>query len=101
MAKPAPAATVEFLTRQRCPLCEHAEEQLDRWAARLNLAVERRDVDADPALRDEFGDRVPVLRTANGVEIAAGRWSQYRTYVALVSYRLAVSRADFEAGAEH
>ena len=100
MAEPATAATVEFLTRANCPLCEHAEGQLARWAARLNLAVDRRDVDSDAALRDEFGNRVLVLRTAAGVELAAGRWSRYRTYVALLSYRLATARADFEAGAD-
>ena len=101
MPESGATATVEFLTRENCLLCVEAERQLARWAPRLNLAVDRRDVDADPELREEFGGRVPVLRTAAGVELASGRWSRYRTYVALVSYRLAASRTDFEAGADH
>ena len=35
----------------------------------LGVAFEELDVDADPALEARFGDRVPVLTDAAGVEV--------------------------------
>lgn len=52
---------LQLLTRAGCHLCEVAGETLDRIAADAGLAVERVDVDADPELQAEFGDRVPVV----------------------------------------
>jgi len=39
----------------------------------LGLAFEHIDVDADPALRERYGERVPVLADRQGVEICEGR----------------------------
>jgi hypothetical protein len=38
-----------------------AAETLQRIAAEAGLVAEERDVDADPALQAEYGDRVPVV----------------------------------------
>lgn len=56
-----PGERLRLLTRTGCHLCEVAGETLDRIAADAGLAVERVDVDADPELQAEFGDRVPVV----------------------------------------
>jgi glutaredoxin len=56
---------LQLLTRAGCHLCDVAAETLGRLAAEgglpaddVDLAV---DVDADPALQAEYGDRVPVV----------------------------------------
>ena len=54
-------ATVTFVTRQGCHLCEQAEPVVRRAAADAGVAFELRDVDADPELQAEYGDRVPVV----------------------------------------
>jgi glutaredoxin len=50
-----------LLTRAGCHLCVVAAETLQRIAAEAGLVAEERDVDADPALQAEYGDRVPVV----------------------------------------
>ena len=52
-AKPA----LVLLTRRGCCLCEGLEEKLRE----LDLQLELRDVDADPALQARYGLEVPVL----------------------------------------
>ncbi|HEX8768521.1 MAG TPA: glutaredoxin family protein, partial [Jatrophihabitans sp.] len=44
-----------------CHLCETAAETLERIAAEAGLVAEHVDVDADPELQAEYGDRVPVV----------------------------------------
>ena len=56
-----PAPRLQLLTRSGCHLCEVAAETLDRVAAEVGLAVTTVDVDADPDLQAEYGDRVPVV----------------------------------------
>lgn len=56
-----PEPRVQLLTRAGCHLCEVAEETLGRVAAEAGLTPVAVDVDADPELRAEFGDRVPVV----------------------------------------
>jgi hypothetical protein len=55
-------ARLQLLTRQGCHLCEQAATTLAELAAEAGLdeptAV---DVDADPGLQAEYGDRVPVV----------------------------------------
>ncbi|MBB3677983.1 glutaredoxin family protein [Modestobacter versicolor] len=53
--------TVQLLTRQGCHLCVIAEETLARVAGEAGAPVELVDVDADPELQAEYGDRVPVV----------------------------------------
>ena len=52
---------LQLITRTGCHLCEAAAEALAPVAADAGLAVVPVDVDADPELRSEFGDRVPVV----------------------------------------
>jgi glutaredoxin len=55
----APRVTV--YTRAGCHLCEAAEEAVARVCAELGQTWHAVDVDADPALRAEYGDQVPVV----------------------------------------
>ena len=52
---------VQLLTREGCHLCVPAAETVTRIAGEAGLPVELVDVDADPELRAEYGDRVPVV----------------------------------------
>ena len=57
---------VELLTRAGCTICTGAAAQLEQLAAELGFALTVTDVDAaaaagNPALRAEFGDRLPVV----------------------------------------
>jgi glutaredoxin len=57
----AEPVAVRLLTRQGCHLCVIAEETLTRVAGEAGAPVELVDVDADPELQAEYGDRVPVV----------------------------------------
>jgi glutaredoxin len=50
-----------LLTRSGCHLCETAAETLTRIGAEAGLVPDVVDVDADPELQAEYGDRVPVV----------------------------------------
>jgi glutaredoxin len=52
---------LQLLTRQGCHLCDVAAETLDRIGAEAGAVPEAVDVDADPDLQAEYGDRVPVV----------------------------------------
>ncbi|BBZ10661.1 hypothetical protein MBRA_08560 [Mycobacterium branderi] len=57
---------VQLLTRDGCSICERAYSQLAALAAELGFDLSATDVDAaaaagNPALRAEFGDRLPVV----------------------------------------
>ena len=59
-------AKVVLLTRQGCSLCERTAARLTELAGELDFEFTATDVDAaaaagDPALRAEFGDRLPVV----------------------------------------
>jgi glutaredoxin len=54
-------ARLQLLVRDGCHLCEAAAEALGPVAVEAGLDVVAVDVDADPELRAEYGDRVPVL----------------------------------------
>jgi glutaredoxin len=56
-----PEPRLQLLTRAGCHLCETAAETLDRIAAEAGLTPVAVDVDADPELQAEYGDRVPVV----------------------------------------
>ena len=55
------AGRLHLVVREGCHLCEDAAEALAPIAAEAGLAVVGVDVDADPGLQAEYGDRVPVL----------------------------------------
>lgn len=57
---------VVLLTRSGCSICERAAQRLAVLGAELDFALTVTDVDAaaqagEPALRTEFGDRLPVV----------------------------------------
>ncbi|MFC7045871.1 glutaredoxin family protein [Halobacteriaceae archaeon GCM10025711] len=60
MATPVP---ITVYTREECPLCDEAVETIERVAADEDVPVDVDlvDVDADAALREEYGDRVPYV----------------------------------------
>ncbi|GAA4557324.1 glutaredoxin family protein [Pseudonocardia xishanensis] len=54
--------TVTVITRADCHLCEVAEAEVARICGELGVAWTTEDVDADPELRAEYGDMVPVIQ---------------------------------------
>jgi hypothetical protein len=63
---------VTLVTRADCHACEQAAVELRRICGELGVPWSAEDVDADPELRAEYGDRVPVI-LVDGVE--HGYWS--------------------------
>jgi glutaredoxin len=55
------SARVLVYTRAGCHLCEIAESDVARICGDLGLGFASVDVDTDPELRAEYGDRVPVI----------------------------------------
>jgi glutaredoxin len=53
--------TVTVMSRQGCHLCEVAEADVARICGELGVGWAVTDVDTDPELRAEYGDRVPVI----------------------------------------
>lgn len=56
-----------LLTRDDCHLCDDAREVVRGAAAVTGAGWSEQDVDTDPELRAEYGDRVPVV-LIDGVE---------------------------------
>ncbi|MDQ2916172.1 MAG: glutaredoxin family protein [Pseudomonadota bacterium] len=56
-----PGAQLTLLTRAYCHLCDEMRTALLPLAERASATIVEIDVDADPKLEAEFGDRVPVL----------------------------------------
>ena len=61
----APTHTITLLTRAGCGSCVAAGEQLVTLCEEFGIPLETVDVDAaaeaDPELRAEYGDRLPVV----------------------------------------
>ena len=55
------SARVLVYTRAGCHLCEVAAADVARICTDLELGFSSVDVDTDPELRAEYGDRVPVI----------------------------------------
>lgn len=55
--------------RKGCHLCEDMERDLRGAAGGWSLALKAVDVDTDAKLQAQYGDRVPVLESADGEEI--------------------------------
>jgi glutaredoxin len=70
----APGRTVRVTVYSRCDchLCEIALEQLQKAGHEFALDVTDLDVDADPALKELYGDQVPVI-SINGKVRFRGR----------------------------
>jgi glutaredoxin len=58
--RPRPERVV-LVTRVGCHLCEQAQAIVSRVTTELAVGYREVDVDADPAMTAEFGDRVPVV----------------------------------------
>lgn len=58
---PAADHSVTLVTRVGCHLCQEAETTLRRLGAELGFGYAEVDVDADPARKQEYSDRVPVV----------------------------------------
>jgi glutaredoxin len=56
-----PDARLQLLVRAGCHLCVTAAETLERIGGEAGLTPELVDVDGDPELQAEYGDRVPVV----------------------------------------
>lgn len=52
---------VTLMTRRDCSLCEKAAAVVARICAELGTGWVSQDVDQDPELRAEYGDRLPVI----------------------------------------
>jgi glutaredoxin len=52
---------VTLLVRDQCHACAAAREEIARICAELDVPWHTTDVDTDPELRAEYGDRVPVI----------------------------------------
>lgn len=52
---------VMLLVRSDCHACAAARADIARICAELGVPWQTSDVDADPLLRAEYGDRVPVI----------------------------------------
>ena len=57
----APASRYQLLTRAGCHLCDDMARLLDGVLPARGLAYAVADVDADPLLRERWGEVVPVL----------------------------------------
>lgn len=73
---------VTVLTRQECHACVEAVRDVQRICAELGADWSSADVDADPELRTEYGDRVPVI-LIDGAEHGFWRVEEQRLRAAL------------------
>jgi glutaredoxin len=58
---PPPSPRVTVYTRAGCTACAAAEADVARICGDLGQGWTAVDVDSDPELRAEYGDRVPVI----------------------------------------
>lgn len=64
---------VVVLVRAQCTTCDHMEAAVGEVCAQVGVGWARLDIDqADPELRAEFGDRIPVT-LVDGEEHASWR----------------------------
>lgn len=61
-----------FYGRQDCGLCDQMLAELAPWASGRGLALEVRDVDAEPQAARRYGLKVPVVEV-DGLCVCSGR----------------------------
>jgi glutaredoxin len=76
------AHAVTLLSRPDCHLCAAARTELDRITGELGVSLVETNVDSDPELRAEYGDRIPVI-LIDGVEHGFWRVEERRLRRAL------------------
>ncbi|WP_038087639.1 glutaredoxin family protein [Acidihalobacter prosperus] len=59
--------TLTLYHREGCHLCEQMAQVLASLATELRFEVTRVDIDADPALRERFNEKIPVLMVEDDV----------------------------------
>ncbi|MDQ3735324.1 MAG: glutaredoxin family protein [Actinomycetota bacterium] len=69
---PSISPRVVLYSRSDCHLCDVAHADLERICADLAVGFDTVDVDTDPDLRAQYGDRVPVI-VVDGREHASFR----------------------------
>jgi glutaredoxin len=74
--------TVRVMSRRECSLCEKALAAVRRICDELGASWSATDVDTDPELRAEYGDRVPVI-LVDGREHGYGTVEEHRLRAAL------------------
>lgn len=60
MTEPVAPPRVTLYSRPGCHLCEDARAVIDRVCADLGEAYVEVSIDDDPALRERFGEEIPV-----------------------------------------
>ncbi len=75
-----------LLSRSGCHLCDDARAVLSAVAHAAGEGWVERDVDAEPGLADEYGDRVPVV-LLDGAEHSYWRVDESRLKAALAGQR--------------
>ncbi len=75
-----------LISRAGCHLCDDARSILAAVAGEAGVAWDEVDVDTDPSLADEYGDRVPVV-LLDGSEHAYWRVDPERLRAALAGQR--------------
>lgn len=73
---------VTFYTRTGCHLCDDARLVLERVCAEVGASYDEVDIDADPALREAYGEEVPVT-VVDGRRHAIWRLDEARLRAAL------------------
>jgi hypothetical protein len=73
-------------SRPGCGLCEEMLEELAALPAAQGIAVQVTDVDRDPALRERYGHKIPVLLLA-GELVCHGRLDPDEVHKALAYHR--------------
>lgn len=73
---------VTVMTRAQCHNCDAAVDDVRRICGELGVGWATEDVDADPELRAEYGDRVPVV-LVDGAEHGFWKVEEQRLRAAL------------------
>jgi glutaredoxin len=79
-----PGHEVTLLSRPDCHLCAEARVELDRITGELGIRLTETNVDSDPELRAEYGDRIPVI-LIDGAEHGFWRVEEQRLRRALAA----------------
>lgn len=69
MTNQVAGSVVELMVRDTCGSCERVGRQIEPVVAAAGATLVRVDVDADPELAMEYGDRIPVV-VVDGEEFA-------------------------------
>ena len=55
-----PPVRVTLIGRPGCHLCDSARETIERVSAELGVGWQEQSIDADPQLREEWAEQIPV-----------------------------------------